>query len=386
MKLALIIFLVILGFCFLFFYDFYTPPQQEQSISLASSFLQGKLYFLSSWHDTADYAGYRYWPLGPFPSVLLMPFVFIFGNSFKQGYLLFFLNILNFFLLLRIARKIGGNIINSTVISFAVIFSTAYLGLALVPWSWYFAQSVGFSLILLALEAYFFKRSWLLIGIYLSLAYATRISLIFISTFFILNLFSSDLSNKFKIKKFFLLVLPVIISLGLIGIYNYVRFGTPIETGYSYQKLDGPVGVNRTFGLWSIYHIPYNVYSMFLKIPSPIFTPETQIMEFPYIQVDGSGLSILFTSFIFIWILFSNWKELNVKSAGITSLILIVVLSGSFTNGGWQYGYRYAIDFYPMLFVILLYSFKTEVSYKFLFISVAGFLMNLYFIDALFYP
>lgn len=362
------------------------PLQQEQFVSLASSFLQGKLYFLSNTFDAAINGGHYYWPLGPFPAILLMPFVYIFGDHMKQGYLLFFLNILNIFLLFRIAEKLTGNLTNSLVISFAVLFSTAYLGIALIPWSWYFAQTVGFTLTLLALEAYFFNRSWLIIGSYIALAFTSKISLIFIALFFMLNLLYSDLSSKIKIKKLALLIMPIIISIIILGFYNYARFGNPLETGYSKVQLDGPVGTNKTFGLWSLIHIPRNLYSMFLKMPTPIFIPGTEIMQFPYLKVDGSGISILFTSPIFIWILFSNWKKFKVRSAAITSLIIIFALSGSFTNGSWQYGYRYAIDFYPMLFMMLIYSFKNDVSYKFMIVAIAAFLINLYFINNIFYP
>ncbi len=109
-------------------------------------------------------------------------------------------------------------------------------------------------------------------------------------------------------------------------------------------------------------------------------------MRFPYLKADGSGFSILFTSAIFVWILFSNWKQLPVRSAAVTCAVMMFVIAGSFTTGGWQYGYRYAIDFYPMLFIILLHSFKKDVSYKFLAVAIAGFLINLYFIKMLFYP
>lgn len=306
----------------------------------------------------------------------------------KQGYLLFFLNVLNIFLLFRIAKKLTGNSTNSLVISFAVLFSTAYLGIALIPWSWYFGQTVGFTLTLLALESYFFNRSLLVVGLLLGLAFTTRISLIFTALFFIFNLLNSDLPKRIKINKLILLILPIIISMIILGFYNYVRFGNPLETGYSMQQWGGggPVVANRTLGVWSLIHIPANLYSFVLKMPDPVFIPGTYIMQFPYLTVGGSGISIFFTSLIFIWILFSNWKDKKVKFSGITALIMMFVICGSFTNGSWQYGYRYAIDFYPMLFIMLIYSFKKDISYKFMAITFITFLINLYFVITLFYP
>lgn len=366
------------------YYDLFQPTQQEQFVNLASSFLQGKLYFLSDTFDASLFNNHLYWPLGPLPAIILMPFVYIFGDLMKQGYLLFFLNLINIFLLIRITKKLGNSINNAIIISFAVLFSTAYLGIALIPWSWYYAQTLGFCLILLALEAYFFKRSWLIIGIFIGLAYTTRVSLIFITFFFILNLFYSNLSNQIKFKRLTLLLLPIVVSITLLGFYNYFRFGNPMETGYSKQILYGPVATKRDLGLWNLNHIPGNLYYMFLKIPDPIFIPNTYIPQFPFLKIDGSGLSILFTSPIFIWILFSNWQEPKIRFAGITTLIMIFILCGSFTNGSWQFGYRYGIDYYPMLFIILVHSFKRNVSYKFLIVAIMGFLSNLYFINTIF--
>lgn len=385
MKFNIILFLCFLGVLSLFYYDFFSPPQQEQFISLASSFLQGKLYFSSATFDAALHNGHYYWPLGPFPAILLMPFVYLFGSAMQQEYLLFLLNILNMFLLFRITEKLTGNLTNSLMMSFAILFSTAYLGIALTPSPWSLGQIVGFTLILLTMEAYFFNRSWLLIGIYLALAYATRVSLIFTSIFFILLLLNSRLSNKIKFKNSILVIIPIILSIVIIGLYNYARFGSTFETGYSLQPL-GWGWHKQDFQLWSIKNFPTHLYTLFLKMPDAIYVPETKtkIMQFPYLRVDGSGLSIFFTSTIFVWILFSNWKELIVKFAAINCLVSIFAISGSFTTGGWHYGYRYAIDFYPMLFIILLHSFKKDVSYKFLVVAIAGFLINLYFINMIY--
>ena len=386
MKFSIILFFCIIGILNLFYYDVLIAPQQEQFIELASSFLQGKLYFSSATFDTALHNGHYYWPLGPFPAILLMPFVYLFGNAMRQGYLLFILSLFNLFLLFRIAKYFFNNFTNSLIISFAILFSTVYLGIALTPSSWSLGQILGFTLILLTLEAYFFKRSWLLIGIYLALAFATRVSLISTSVFFILILLSSKLSREIKFKNFILLISPIILSIVIIGWYNYARFGNVFETGYSLQPLVWGWS-KEDFQLWSIKNFPTHLYTLFLKMPDAIYVPEskTNIMRFPYIRVDGSGLSIFFTSTIFVWILFSRWKIPIVKFAAITCLVAIFAISGSFTTGGWHYGYRYAIDFYPMLFIILLHSFKKNVSYKFLVVALVGFLINLYFINMMYY-
>jgi len=376
-----IIILFIPAIILLFFYNIFTFHQQEQFVHLAYSFLQGKLYFLyppPHWGDTTYFRGQHYWPLGPFPAILLMPFVYIFGIHMQQGYLAFFLNILNAYLLFRIANKIHNDFYFSLTISFAILFATAYLGIALTSQSWYYAQVVNFSLILLALEAFFYLRSWLLIGLYLGFAIATRTTSVGAIVFFTICLFSSSASNHERFKKVFLLLLPIVLSLMTLGFYNYARFANIFETGYPQALIFGEALANKSYGIWSFIHFPANFYYLFLKMPDPIFIPGTKVMQFPFLNAGGWGMSILFTSPIFIWIFFSSWKKLEVKAAFVTSLTILFLILGYFGIGAWQYGYRYAVDIYPFLFIILVYALKRKITFMFLLVTILAFVINSY--------
>lgn len=66
-RLACLLFAVVFGFNL-------TVSVDQQFSYLAESFLQGKTYFLASpafGYDTVFFQGKYYWPLGPFPAVLL---------------------------------------------------------------------------------------------------------------------------------------------------------------------------------------------------------------------------------------------------------------------------------------------------------------------------
>ena len=81
---------------------------EQQFVALAKSFSQGRLDLvnLKNVADTAAYANRNYWPLGPFPAIVLMPFV-IFIEGFHQGMIQIILNILNFYLIYKICWKIN---------------------------------------------------------------------------------------------------------------------------------------------------------------------------------------------------------------------------------------------------------------------------------------
>lgn len=381
MKKIIILFMS--AIILLFFYNFFTFHQQEQFVHLAYSFSQGKFYFLyppPHWGDTTYYGGKHYWPLGPFPAVLLMPFVYIFGIHMQQGYLAFFLNILNAYLLFRIANKIYKDSFFSLTISFAILFATAYLGIALTSQSWYYAHVVNFTLTLLALEAFFYQRSWLLIGLYIGFAIATRITSVGTIVFFTICLLSSSANTHEKFKKILMLLMPIILSVMALGFYNYARFANFFETGYSEQLISGEILSNRSYGTWNFIHFPANLYYLFLKMPDPVFIPGTKVLQFPFLNAGVWGMSILFTSPVFIWIFFSHWKRIEVKAAFITTLTILFLILGYSGIGAWQYGYRFAVDLYPFLFIILVYALRKKVTFMFLLVVILSFIINSYLI------
>src|SRR3989304_853027 len=165
---------------------------EQQFSFLAQSFLHGSLdisQFPTALNDAVFFAGKYYWPLGPFPALILTPFVFIFNflNSFfYQKYLQIPLIFWIIYLIYVISKKIGYKAKDAL----------------------YLAASFGFA-----------------------------------SPF---------------------------IALVLLFIYNYTRFGNIFEQGYSYQILRGGVLKAREYGLFSLIHVPGNLYYFLLATPAPV--------------------------------------------------------------------------------------------------------------------
>ena len=248
------------------------------------------------------------------------------------------------------------------------------------PWSWYFAQAVATLFLLLALHEFLYQRRPWLIGLYLALGVATRINLLCAGLFFAGSLFLESGKLRDKVYALFQLMLPVAVSLLLLLLYNYLRFGNIFEFGYHYQLIAHEPAVNREHGLWGFVHFPANLYYFLLKGPEAVFLPGSKILTYPFLQADVWGMSILLTSPILLWGLRAPVKESVIYLALGTSLIMLFVLLGYYGIGVRQYGYRYALDFYPFLFLMLAYVCRERLTLPMQAIIIVSFLINSYLI------
>lgn len=366
LSLILLCCFILIGLVSIFILNF-SIWGEDQFVYLSNSLLNGKLYFTTSANhidDTSFYQGHYFWPQGPFPAVVLLPFVSFVGLGMHQGYLQFFLTLLNFFLAYKVVLKITANKINSLWLSFGFIFGSVYFAVALIPWSSYFAHVITTTLLLLALLEFLSHKRWWLMGILLGLVIATRISTIFSVSFFLLYLISQKNSFQSKLRQLILLLVPILVSLALLASYNFFRFNNPFEFGYRYHTPFTLITRSslKTFGVWNLIYYPSNLYYLFLSSPGPVFLPNSKVLTFPFIKPDIWGMSILLTSPWLLVIIKAPWKKPIIKWAGVPSLLTLLFILGYFGIGGRQYGYRYALDFYPFLLLIASFAIKNKLN------------------------
>ena len=356
---------------------------EQHFVFLAKSFLEGRLDFTEApgtWADTSPYEGRYYWPLGPLPAILLMPFVWIGDASFQQGPLLFAFNAISLYLLFRIARRITGSDETALWLAFAYVFATNYLYVGLVAWSWYFAQAMATTFTLWALCEFLGRRRWWVIGAALALGMTTRVTVVLGGLFFGLSLLFDGAKRRAKIRWLAQMTVPMILSVAGLLAYNYLRFGSIAEFGYSTQILAHEPAVNRAYGVWSVGHVPANLYYLFFKGPEGIFIPGSKVLQYPYLRPSIWGMSILFTSPIFLVIVKAPWRDRSVRLAAATSALMLAIVLGYYGIGVRQYGYRYALDFYPFLFLILCRSVGDRPSAALRLLIVLSALFNYHFI------
>lgn len=389
LKKLLLILMCLVGFTFLASFSISTF-QHQHFVQLAKSFISGKLYFSEIPHITNGYAdtsyfnGKYFWPLGVFSSIIIVPFVSVFGSSFRQGYISLPLTVLNFIYLSLIFNKVSGRRLSSFFLSFAYIFSSAYIMVGSFPFSWYFAHVVASTFLILSVYFILVNPRPFFSGLFFSFAFLTRISISLGVIFFIFYylIFEKDLF----IRRLLRFTIPVFIGILIFFWYNYARFGNILETGYRYQIMGIPEIVeNRDIGMWSIKHIPTNLYLFALKTPVIIRPEGSKIIQ--GIRPSHWGMSFIFTSPVLLLLLFSDFrKKLNLISL-LSALSIAVFLFGSYGLGAYQYGYRFSLDFQLFLFLIIADNFKKkEIDVLTVLLILSSFLFNLYMIIAFFYP
>lgn len=312
-------------------------------LRLSQAFLEGKYYinenppWLSELIPTKDGKFYTVHP--PMPAILLIPFVMIFKN-FQQQYLAHIIGALIPVVVFNLSLKIKKNMKLAIWSSFLSGFGTIIWFLSSVGSSWYLGQITACLFLLLAIYKLIISDDPLKIGVFLGAAYLSRVNIIICIPFFIFLL-----KNK-NIKEFAKLILGFMPFFIFNSIYNYIRFGTIFDVGYSkipgifeepwYQK-----------GLVNISYIPNHLKILLLGMPKII-------NHFPYIIPSWAGMAMWLTTPAFVFSLFAPIKERIVKWSWISIFLISTIILSHGSTGFAQFGYRFAVDFYPFLFLLTI--------------------------------
>lgn len=356
-------------FLALFFSTLVTYDQQF--VYLAQAFLKGRTYLIScpqdTCHDFSLVGGRYYWPLGPLPAIVLMPFVFVskfFSFFFYQYYLNFLMVILVFGLILKIARHLGYSREDRIYWAVAFCFASPFLAVAFVPTSWFFSQVITSLLLFLLIEGYLRERGLLYLSLLSGLLLLTRVTAglsasVFLSFLVLPRLFGVGSSNNSR--KTLLSLFPLLMCFGLYLIYNYVRFGSLLESGYSSQIVRDYFSTARAYGLFSLMHLPGNLYYALLSTPLPVFNDSvSHVLKFPYFRNNPWGMSIFVTSPYLIYLFFLDYKDRFLRILIFTSVVSSLLIFLYFGIGFFQFGYRYILDVFPFLILLLMKGYRQK--------------------------
>jgi hypothetical protein len=286
------------------------------------------------------------------PAIISIPFVLFFSN-FSQTIITHILGALIPTIIFLSAKR---NQLSSQIILFLTLLS----GVGTVLWfqssvgsSWYLGQVTGALCLVTAIYVAQSKRWPFLVGFFIGAAYMSRIHTILALPFFLYLMKDSFYrNNRLLWKNIVLFGFGLAIFVFANAYYNVARFGVVWDKGY----LLIPGVLQEPWFAKGILHysyIPHNLKTLFLSTPRLLPTA-------PYLEPSWNGLSILFTTPAFLLLLKGKFKDASSRLAifAVFCIAIFVLMHGS--NGFAQFGYRFAIDFYPFLFFLMMRRFQTD--------------------------
>jgi len=310
--------------------------------------------------DAERYRWYVSFP--PLPAILLLPLVAVFGlGTLDTLFWVLFAGLgpMVLFLVLRLLRGSGQSQRSASddlLVTALFAVGSVYYFVAVQGTVWFAAHVVATTFVCLYLLFSFGARRPAAAGFALGLAFLCRPATLLLAPFFLLQAVSAGKEQRRRTSSararvlyaFAIFALPLALILAATMWHNVARFGDPFEFGHRFLQIRWRSRI-ETWGLFSIHYLPRNLTVFFLSVPWLMSTS-------PFVRIGRHGLALWFSSPNLLW---SLWpKKLDATTlalwAGIVPTAICTLL---YQNTGWiQFGYRFSLDYLPLLFVLVALS------------------------------
>lgn len=310
--------------------------------------------------DAERYRWYVSFP--PLPAILLLPFVAVFGLGVWDTLLwvLFAgLGPMLLFLCLRFLRECGQSqrsVQDDLLVTALFAVGSVYYFVAVQGTVWFAAHVVATAFVCWYLLFAFGARRPAAAGFVLGLAFLSRPATLLLAPFFVFQAVHAarearprpSLARAEVFRAIALFALPLALILAATAWHNAARFADPFEFGHRFLQIRWRSRI-ETWGLFSTHYLPRNLTVFLLSVPWWTASP-------PFVRISRHGLALWFGSPNLLW---SLWpKRLDATSialwAGVLPTALCTLL---YQNTGWiQFGYRFSLDYLPLLFVLVALS------------------------------
>jgi len=272
------------------------PLPSQELLSMADPYAPENVNVPGRIGDAVLYNGKYYLYFGPIPAIVLIMADWLFQTKFDNSFLIiFFLSLfamMIFLIIYQIWRHKYPNI----------PWFVPLLCMVTILWSfpllWLVGRPAVYESAIIGGQAFLFAGLYLLLvnfnnekasaillfgaGCAFGLSIGTRWNLImpifFLSLFVLILLLISSLDFRFKIQLAASFFLPLLFLVMVYGIYNYRRFGSPLESGYKYTLVGR--GRNPVNPL-SFVNIKNNLILYFLMPPADLS------IKYPFITFAG---------------------------------------------------------------------------------------------------
>ncbi len=324
---------------------------------LADAFLHGQTHLRLTPPHTLDLVyfadrTYLYWP--PFPAVLVAPLVALFGVDVSDRLYTAVVAALAIGLLARLLAALDAvgiaplDAARRGVLVAGIAFGSFVLILAPAGNVWSTAQLVGWACTILAALAAVAvpgARGYLLAGLALAAAMATRNSLVLNGLWLAYHLLRRDrrLPLRALAGRALLGIAPVAAALALLAAYNVARFGDPRQLGLPWHNMHPIFRADyERYGLFDLHYLPTNLYYQFLAYS--LFT-----------EARWQGSGIFWMSPLLLAAPYALWRgrqEPLTWALALTCALVYAPIGLLMGTGYFQFGPRYLLDLMVPLVVL----------------------------------
>ncbi|WP_164730586.1 glycosyltransferase family 39 protein [Pelagibacterium montanilacus] len=352
---------------------------------LAQSFLEGRFHSDTCFDgDCAVFDGRTYVMFPPFPALVAMPFVALFGVEFSGFVLLSALfTAAAAWLWWRILSHLEVEQATALWLVLALVFATPLYYVTLRgDGVWFFAQTLAFLLVTASIHQVVRGGSLVLAGVLIGLAFLCRqMSMFYLPFLFALALERDEPLISFArphIARVLKLGLPVAVAVLAYMAYNYARFGGAMETGYQHMASGGEWSMIDfrldQSGLFSLDYLFFNAMYLFIQGFHLDFGGDAVLTP---LGLDPAGTSLLAASPFVLLALFAPMRRPVV--IGILCAIAIAAPTLVYhSNGFSQYNVqRYVLDWLPILVYVLALAVARRHRPSFAVLATYGIGLNL---------
>lgn len=352
-------------------------PKAEVNAYLlqAQALLEGRLDIPVYVHDVAVFNEQYYVIHPPFPAALLLPFVALGGPLDAEiVFLSLALAVGSLWMFWRIFRRLGCNPVLCVWLCGAFFLGTGFwFATGFCEGVWYFAHLVAVTCLIASIHEALGGRGWSA-GLLLGCAFLSRQMSIYAGVFIAAMIWCNARFEKripARLLQLTGLATGFALCFGIYLLFNWVRFGHPLDTGYNYLNLSSFLKTRvERFGQFHWAYAPYNFCMLFLQG----FNLEYAGADLMLLKgMDRFGTSLTFAS-PFVFFAFRARRQPGLLLAGAWTAIALTVIHHLFyyNNGFLQYNtHRFTLDFLPVVMVLIALGARQAADHRWLKAAIA---------------
>lgn len=347
-----------------------TPPDwYKHYVYQSQAFLDGRTDlqgFPKYYQDLVNYDGKYYLSSPPVPALVLLPAVAIWGTATDAVRISMLMGAINVALVWILLGRMSVKGWKQFLLTILFGFGTVHWHVATTGTTWFFAEIVAVFFLLLCLIEYFGRKRAVLMGLLLGLAALSRLPVVVGSIFFLIMLYKDG-----GIRRPLKFIAGLAVPLAFYGYFNYVRFGSPLQTGYPLHSYAAYFAndINK-YGMFNLNYIPKHLYTILLM-------PPDYISYFPFLKPKPDGMSILITTPAILYVVNAKFSE-SINRWAFLAVVGILLPTILWFSTGWvQFGYRYSLDFMPFILILIASGMGQTINKKMIALIAISVAVNL---------